>query len=110
MMVSIFDTLNSFSVLSCVVAESLLYSFMRSMDETYKDFIMIQNSRQAFAGVPDEPIVDMARSGDDQAFAELVERHQNSCLKLALSILRDKSDVGPSAECLLEGISSSRPI
>ena len=53
---------------------------------------MIQNTRQAFAGVPDEPIVDMAQSGDDQAFAELVERHQNSCLKLALSILRDKSD------------------
>lgn len=53
---------------------------------------MIQNSRQAFAGVPDEPLVDMAQSGNDQAFAELVERHRNSCLKLALSILRDKSD------------------
>ena len=53
---------------------------------------MIQNSRQAFQGVPDEPLVDMAQNGNDLAFAELVERHQNSCLKLALSILRDKSD------------------
>ena len=53
---------------------------------------MIQNSRQAFVGVPDEPLVDMAQSGNDLAFAELVQRHQNSCLKLALSILRDKSD------------------
>ncbi len=62
------------------------------MDETYKNFIMIQNSRQDFQGSPDEPLVDMAQNGNDSAFAELVERHQNSCLKLALSILRDKSD------------------
>jgi len=34
----------------------------------------------------------MAQAGNDQAFAELVERHYNTCLKLALSILRDKSD------------------
>ena len=53
---------------------------------------MIQNRRQAFQGVADEALVDMAQSGNDQAFAELVERHQNSCLKLALSILRDKPD------------------
>ena len=53
---------------------------------------MIQNSRQAFEGIPDEPLVDMAQNGNDQAFAELMYRHQNSCLKLALSILRDKSD------------------
>jgi len=53
---------------------------------------MIQNRRQVFQGVVDETLVDMAQSGDDQAFAELVERHQNSCMKLALSILRDKSD------------------
>ena len=53
---------------------------------------MNQNRRQAFQGVPDEALVDMAQGGNDQAFAELVERHQNSCLKLALSILRDKPD------------------
>lgn len=53
---------------------------------------MIQNRRQAFVGILDESLVDMAQAGNDQAFAELVERHYNSCLKLALSILRDKSD------------------
>lgn len=53
---------------------------------------MIQNSRQAFEGIPDEALVDLAQNANDQAFAELVQRHQNSCLKLALSILRDKSD------------------
>jgi RNA polymerase sigma-70 factor (ECF subfamily) len=53
---------------------------------------MIQNRRQAFQGSTDESLVDLAQAGNDQAFAELVERHYNSCLKLALSILRDKSD------------------
>lgn len=53
---------------------------------------MVQNRRQAYPGILDEALVDMAQSGNDQAFAELVERHYNSCLKLALSILRDKSD------------------
>ncbi|MBM3762304.1 MAG: sigma-70 family RNA polymerase sigma factor [Acidobacteria bacterium] len=53
---------------------------------------MIQNRRQAFVGILDESLVDMAQAGNDQAFAELVERHYNTCLKLALSILRDKSD------------------
>ena len=53
---------------------------------------MIQNHRQAFQEAPDEALVNMAQSGNDQAFAELVERHQNSCIKLALSILRDKPD------------------
>jgi RNA polymerase sigma-70 factor (ECF subfamily) len=53
---------------------------------------MVQNHRQAFVGILDEALVDMAQKGNDQAFAELVERHYNSCLKLALSILRDKSD------------------
>ncbi len=53
---------------------------------------MVQNSRQAFHGILDEQLVDAAKLGDDLAFAELIERHQNSCLKLALSILRDKCD------------------
>ncbi|GAB4418325.1 MAG: RNA polymerase sigma factor [Bryobacter sp.] len=53
---------------------------------------MIQNRRQAFIGITDEQLVDRAQRGDQTAFAELVERHYSSCLKLALSILRDKSD------------------
>jgi len=53
---------------------------------------MVQNRRQAYQGILDEALVDMAQSGNDEAFAELVERHYNNCLKLAYSILRDKSD------------------
>ncbi len=53
---------------------------------------MVQNRRQGFVGITDEELVDRAQRGDQTAFAELVERHYNSCLKLALSILRDKSD------------------
>lgn len=53
---------------------------------------MVQNYRMAFSEIPDEELVLSAQQGDDRAFAELVERHYNSCLKLALSILRDKSD------------------
>ncbi len=53
---------------------------------------MVQKSRQIFQGIADEQLVDAAKLGDDLAFAELIERHQNSCLKLSLSILRDKCD------------------
>jgi RNA polymerase sigma-70 factor (ECF subfamily) len=53
---------------------------------------MMQNRRQEFLGIPDEQLVDLAQGGNDRAFAELVERHHNSLMKLALSILRDKSD------------------
>jgi len=34
----------------------------------------------------------MAQGGDNVAFTELVERHQPTCKRLALSILRDQSD------------------
>jgi RNA polymerase sigma-70 factor, ECF subfamily len=53
---------------------------------------MMQNRRQEFLGTPDEQLVDWAQGGNDRAFAELVERHYNSLMKLSLSILRDKSD------------------
>ncbi|MBX9600634.1 MAG: sigma-70 family RNA polymerase sigma factor [Bryobacteraceae bacterium] len=46
----------------------------------------------AFAAFPDDELVLKAQSGDHGAFAELIQRHQNSCLKLAVSILRDKQD------------------
>jgi len=52
----------------------------------------MQNYRLAFSGIPDEDLVLSAQQGDDRSFAELVERHYTSCIKLALSILRDKSD------------------
>jgi RNA polymerase sigma-70 factor (ECF subfamily) len=40
----------------------------------------------------DDELVRMAQAGDDRGFAELVRRHQTSCIKLAVSILRDRSD------------------
>src|SRR5216683_3001220 len=45
-----------------------------------------------YSPLPDEDLVTMAQQGDNGAFAELIQRHQSSCTKLALSILRDKSD------------------
>ncbi|MCX6594903.1 MAG: sigma-70 family RNA polymerase sigma factor [Acidobacteria bacterium] len=42
--------------------------------------------------IADEELVGFAQQGDNAAFAELVRRHQTSCFKLALSILRDRSD------------------
>lgn len=43
-------------------------------------------------GILDDQLVRMAQAGDHSAFAELIARHQTSCLKLALSILRDRQD------------------
>src|SRR5260370_28602346 len=45
-----------------------------------------------YSPLPDEDLVTMAQQGDNGAFAELIERHRSSCTKLALSILRDRSD------------------
>ncbi len=42
--------------------------------------------------MPDEELVILAQRGDNSAFADLIERHHNSCSKLAMSILRDKAD------------------
>jgi RNA polymerase sigma-70 factor (ECF subfamily) len=42
---------------------------------------------------PSEQIlVDLARQGDLDAFAELIQRHYNTCLKRARSIMRNYSD------------------
>lgn len=45
-----------------------------------------------FVGVPDDLLVVMAQAGNNVAFTELVERHQSTSKRLALSILRDQSD------------------
>jgi RNA polymerase sigma-70 factor, ECF subfamily len=45
-----------------------------------------------FAGVLDDQLVVLAQAGNNVAFNELVERHQPTCKRLALSILRDQSD------------------
>ena len=46
----------------------------------------------AYGLLGDEELVSLSQSGDNGAFAELVQRHYSSCMKLALSILRDRSD------------------
>ena len=43
-------------------------------------------------GMPDDQLVLMAQAGDNVAFTELVERHQLTCKRMALSILKDQSD------------------
>ncbi|MEO8127436.1 MAG: sigma-70 family RNA polymerase sigma factor [Bryobacteraceae bacterium] len=52
----------------------------------------MQNPEVPAVKISDETLVKMAQSGDNAAFAELILRHQASCHKLALSILRDRSD------------------
>lgn len=44
------------------------------------------------AALPDDLLVEQAQEGDNAAFAVLMERHYQSSLKLALSILRDRQD------------------
>lgn len=45
-----------------------------------------------YVGVADDRLVSLAQGGDNAAFAELIERHQGTCKRLALSILRDRQD------------------
>ncbi|MEO8025681.1 MAG: sigma-70 family RNA polymerase sigma factor [Bryobacteraceae bacterium] len=40
----------------------------------------------------DDSLVEASQSGDPLAFSELIRRFQPSCLKLAVSILRDRQD------------------
>jgi RNA polymerase sigma-70 factor (ECF subfamily) len=46
----------------------------------------------AFAGFEDDVLVSMAQNGDNAAFTELVERHNPTCRRLALSILKNQED------------------
>jgi RNA polymerase sigma-70 factor (ECF subfamily) len=45
-----------------------------------------------FPELTDEVLVDRAQAGDNNAFAELIRRHQPGCMKLAVSILRNQDD------------------
>jgi RNA polymerase sigma-70 factor, ECF subfamily len=46
----------------------------------------------ALEAIQDDELVLLAQQGDNAAFSKLVERHYNSSVKLALSILRDRED------------------
>jgi RNA polymerase sigma-70 factor, ECF subfamily len=45
-----------------------------------------------FAVSRDEELVVAAQAGDHAAFAELIERHQATAMKMAISVLRDRCD------------------
>lgn len=50
------------------------------------------------AHLQDDELVRAAQAGDDSAFAELMRRHYDTSLKLALSILRDHADAEDEAQ------------
>jgi RNA polymerase sigma-70 factor (ECF subfamily) len=52
----------------------------------------MQKQRMDYRDQPDESLVVLAQQGDNQAFAQLIERHHSSCVKLAYSIVRDRQD------------------
>lgn len=41
-----------------------------------------------WANLTDDALVEEAQNGSDPAFAELVRRHRNGCMKLAMSVLK----------------------
>ena len=49
-------------------------------------------NRGGYREVADDGLVEKCQSGDNQAFDELMRRHQTAVLKIALSIVRDKQD------------------
>ena len=52
----------------------------------------MQNNRSDYHQQTDDELVLLAKSGNDAAFTELIERHRSISFKLAYSILRDRSD------------------
>jgi RNA polymerase sigma-70 factor, ECF subfamily len=52
----------------------------------------MQKQQSDLTGFSDDQLVRLVQSGENAAFAILIERHQTSCQRLAFSILRDKSD------------------
>jgi RNA polymerase sigma-70 factor (ECF subfamily) len=52
----------------------------------------MQNRDQSMQSLDDEHLVGLAQSGNHDAFGELIRRHKPGCMKLALSMLRDRAD------------------
>jgi RNA polymerase sigma-70 factor (ECF subfamily) len=52
----------------------------------------IQNKQVLLCDLEDGVLVSLSQGGDNQAFSELMKRHQATAMKLCLSILRDKQD------------------
>jgi RNA polymerase sigma-70 factor (ECF subfamily) len=52
----------------------------------------MQNEQLNHSSFSDDVLVRWCQRGDNEAFAELMKRHRSAAMKLALSILRDRSD------------------
>lgn len=52
----------------------------------------MQNTQSNILALEDDRLVELAQGGDQQAFTELVRRYKPACMKVALSMLRDRED------------------
>jgi RNA polymerase sigma-70 factor, ECF subfamily len=52
----------------------------------------MQNPQYVMNTLEEDRLVPLAQGGDQAAFAELVRRYKASCIKVALSMLRDRED------------------
>lgn len=59
------------------------------MDSVVQSQMQNQNG---FTALPDSELVSFCQGGQENAFAELMARHRNSAMKVALSILRDRQE------------------
>ena len=56
------------------------------------DGLRQMQNRDGYRELPDDGLVELCQEGNTTAFDELMSRHQNSVMKIALSIVRDKQD------------------
>jgi RNA polymerase sigma-70 factor (ECF subfamily) len=52
----------------------------------------MQNRQLDLTGYEEDRLVEMAQSGDQAAFAELIRRHKPGCMRIALTMLRVRED------------------
>ena len=53
---------------------------------------VVSKKKNEYRELLDDGLVKMCQSGDNSAFDELMRRHQNAVMKIAISIVRDKQD------------------
>lgn len=52
----------------------------------------MQNQANVWTGIEDTALVIAAQGGDREAFSELARRHRAGCMKLAISVVRERED------------------
>lgn len=65
---------------------------------TSKSESSAENSAESSPERPDKDLVDRARAGDQEAFGELVKRHQGRVYRLALRVLKDEEKARDAAQ------------